>query len=283
LQPLALLFRDMLSPAEIESILGHLQERQYLSAGRGGEWRAGERLKKLFDMQASEHAPLSLYSNIQNRTATVKIRDQHSQQVVATVDALWLDREVLTLEGRQLDVSWYDGEALWVTARRDEAVPGRLPYLSARQLLSFPLAQSLGEHLGFARGAAPLMETAQGWLLFHWLGDVYGQALLDLLRPLLAVEESAQPGLCLLLRESPRSLPAISPRQVERYLHEHERQYESLLALGAYQHLLTRSLRRQAVVEQFGVEQFTESVAALRIDRAGEAAGQALVDLLGSS
>jgi hypothetical protein len=28
-----------------------------------------------------------------------------------------------------------------------------------------------------------------------WLGDVYGQALLDLLHPLLAVSASAQPGL----------------------------------------------------------------------------------------
>jgi hypothetical protein len=42
---------------------------------------------------------------------------------MATVDPLWLDREVLTLEGRPLDVGWFDGEALWVT-RTAALAPG---------------------------------------------------------------------------------------------------------------------------------------------------------------
>jgi hypothetical protein len=115
LAPLADLFAGLLTPAELEAILGRLQELRYVTAARAGEWRAGDRLKRLVDLQASEHAPLSLYSNIQNRPATLKIRDQASQSVIAAVDPLWLDREVLTLEGRPLDVNWFDGEALWVT------------------------------------------------------------------------------------------------------------------------------------------------------------------------
>ena len=279
LQPLAELFDGLLTAADLDAILGQLQERDYLVTARAGEWRAGRRLNQLVDLQASEHAPLSLYSNIQNRPAKLKIRDQHSQQVVATVDALWLDREVLTLEGRQLDVSWYDGEALWVTARRDAAAPTRLPYLSTRQLLSFALAQRLPAQLGLAPGSAPLVETAEGSLLFHWLGDVYGQALLDLLQPMLPVEGSIQPGLCLLLRDEPRSLPVLNARQVTRYLHEHERQYEGLLALGAYQYLLPRNLRRRAVVEQFGIECFVEAVAALRLERVAAPAAETLARL----
>ena len=196
------------------------------------------------------------------------------------MDSLWLEREVLTLEGRQLDVSWYDGEALWVTARRDEVAAPRLPFLSARQLLSFALAQRLPRQLGLAPGIAPLVETPTGWLLFHWLGDVYGQALLDLLQPTLPVEESAQPGLCVLLRDEPRGLPPISLKQVERYLHDHAHQYEALLALGAYQHLLPRSLRRQAVIEQFDPGCFVEAVAALRVERTAETSAEALAGLV---
>ncbi len=153
--------------------------------------------------------------------------------------------------------------------------PTRLPYLSTRQLLSFALAQRLGAQLGLAPGSAALVETAEGWLLFHWLGDVYGQALLDLLQPMLPVEGSAQPGLCLLLRDEPRSLPELNSKQVTRYLHDHERQYEGLLALGAYQHLLPRNLRRQAVVEQFDVACFVQAVADLRPARATERGGGA--------
>jgi ATP-dependent Lhr-like helicase len=280
LQPLAELFGGLLTAADLEAILGHLHERGYLATARAGEWRAGERLNHLVDLQASEHAPLSLYSNIQNRAAKLKIRDQQSQQVVATVDSLWLHREVLTLEGRQLDVCWYDGEALWVTTRRDEASSPRLPYLSTRQLLSFSLAQRLPGVLGIGRDIAPLVQTPAGWLLFHWLGDVYGQALLDLLQATLPVEESAQPGLCLLLRDEPRGLPSISLKQVERYLRDHVHQYEGLLALGAYHHLLPRSLRRQAVVEQFDVQCFVETVASLRLERQAESSADVLAELV---
>jgi ATP-dependent Lhr-like helicase len=283
LAPLAELFAGLLTPAELESILGRLQELRYLAAARAGEWRAGDRLKRLVDLQASEHVPLSLYSNIQNRPATLKIRDQASQEVIAAVDPLWLDREVLTLEGRPLDVNWFDGEALWVTRGGSVGEQAKLPFLSARQLLSFELAQALPSTFGLAPGDAPLVETPDGWLLFHWLGDVYGQALLDLLRPHLVVSASAQPGLALLLREEPRNLPALSIEQTTRYLQEHVRLYEGMLALGAYQHLLPWPLRQRAVIEQCGVAQFSDAVAGLRCRRVTEGATQNLLQLVSAS
>jgi hypothetical protein len=252
------------------SSFGRLQELGYVTAGRAGEWRAGDRLKRLVDLQASEHAPLSLYSNIQNRPTTLKIRDQASQSIIAAVDPLWLDRDVLTLEGRPLDVSWFDGEVLWVTRGSSVGERAKLPFLSARQLLSFALAQQLARHLETPPGVAPLVETPDGWLFFHWLGDVYGQALLDLLRPYLAVNESEQPGLALLLREAPRTLPVINSEQVTRYLQEHVRVYEGMLAMGAYQHLLPWSLRQRAVVEQFDVPRFVEGLSRMTSQRAPE-------------
>ena len=270
LQPLADLFDGLVALPDLEAILGRLHELRYLTTARAGEWRAGDRLKRLVDQQASEHAPLSLYSNIQNRPAALKIRNQASQEVIAAVDPLWLDREVLTLEGRLLDVNWFDGDALWVTRGRSQAQQAKLPFLSARQLLTFDLAQALPQHFGLAQGDAPLVETPDGWLLFHWLGDVYGQALLDLLHPHLAVSDSPQPGLALLLREEPRTLPAISIEQTMRYLHDHVRQFEGLLALGAYQHLLPWSLRQRAVTAQFGVTRFVESLAGLQLQQTAE-------------
>ncbi|MFN3980752.1 MAG: helicase-related protein, partial [Caldilinea sp.] len=280
LQPLADLFTGLLAVHDLEAILGQLQELRYLTTARAGEWRAGDRLKRLVDQQASEHAPLSLYSNIQNRPATLKIRDQNSQEIIAAVDPVWLDRDVLTLEGRPLDVNWFDGEALWVTRGRDQTEQTKLPFLSARQLLSFDLAQALASQVGLAPGDAPLVETREGWLLFHWLGDVYGQALLDLLRPHLAVSTSSQPGLALLLREEPRSLPTINIEQATRYLHDHVRQYEGMLALGAYQHLLPWSLRQRSVVAQFDAQRFVDAVVRLRVARSLDIIAEELAQLL---
>ena len=283
LEPLAERLAGLLALADLETILGRLQELRYLTAARAGEWRAGDRLKRLVDLQASEHAPLSLYGNIQNRPATLKIRDRASQEILAAVDPLWLDREVLTLEGRPLDVNWFDGEALWVTRGRSAGEQTKLPFLSARQLLSFDLAQALSRSLGLAPGDAPAVETPDGWLLFHWLGDVYGQALLDLLRPHLAVRESPQPGLALLLPEEPRDFPAISSEQATRYLQEHVRQYEGTLSLGAYQHLLPWPLRQRAVVKHFDVARFVQATAGLRYPRTAENAAHSLTRLISDS
>ena len=110
--------------------------------------------------------PAEPLQHLQTPAGQVKLRDQESQRVVASVDHLWLDREVLTLEGRPLDVTWYDGEALWVTAHHGASDGPRLPFLSACQLLSFELAQQLPAQLGLAPGVAPLVETPAGGCSF---------------------------------------------------------------------------------------------------------------------
>jgi hypothetical protein len=246
-----------------------------------GEWRAGKHLHRLADLQGVEDAPLSLYSNIQTGDSVkLKIRDQQSQRIVARVDRQWLDRDLLTLEGRPLYVSWFDGEALWVGAHHgaDSALP--LRYLSTRQLLSFELAQQLPAHLGLALGVSPLLRYDDGWLLFHWLGDVYGQALLDLLRYTVRAEATTQPGLCLLLREEPRALPVLPAEKVQRYLLDEEARFENMLALGAYHHLLPRSLRHRAIIEQFQIPRFVDAVATLRAIRAPGPEGAPLTEEL---
>lgn len=283
LNPLAELFAGMLSRGDLESILGMLQARGYLKSGRAGEWRAGERLNKLVDMQSAEYNPLSLYSNLAMPGAgQIKIRDQYSRRVVASVDRQWFDREVLTLEGRPLNVEWYDGESLWVSAYRGQNSAAHLRYLSTRQLLSYNLARQLPMQVGLPPTSAPLVSYDDGWLLFHWLGDVYGRALFDLTSYTLAAEETDEPGVCLLLAEEARVLPPFTEEQVKRYLHTNYRRYEPLLGLGAYHHLLPNDLRMRTVVEQFDAARFVQSVRSLCIERAPEAITQELRELIAS-
>jgi ATP-dependent Lhr-like helicase len=282
LNPLSRLFEGMLSTEELRRVLGTLQAHEYLASGRPGEWRAGERLNRLVDMQATEYSPLSLHSNIEMEGTPIKIRDRESGRVVAAVDRQWFDGDdgdVLTLEGRPLNVEWYDGESLWVSMYRgsrleERANAGnstRLRYLSTRQTLSYDLAARFPAQLGLSPGVAPLAPTEDGWLWFHWLGDVYGRAILDLLAYTLPVGPASQIGLCLLCGDEPRAVPAITPAQVERYLQERYRAYEPMMALGAYHHLLPVELRRRAVVEQFNVPRFLQAVQSLRMERASEA------------
>src|SRR5262249_29001110 len=62
LAELSSLFAGMLTADDLRAILGALQLRSYLRAGRPGEWRAGDRLNELFDQQTGAQPGLSVYS-----------------------------------------------------------------------------------------------------------------------------------------------------------------------------------------------------------------------------
>jgi len=293
LPELAALFEGLLASADLEDILARLRGLGYLADGRPGEWRPGDRLNRLLDQQGSPRCSVSLYGNIQNDAGrTISIRDQHSGQTVATVDAWWLEREVLTLEGRPVSVEWYDGEAMWVTPSGGNEPAPRLSYRSERRLLSYELARLLPAQLGLAAGVAPLVELAGDWssagnweedggyLLFHWLGDLYGRALRDLLRYTVPAGKTTQPGLAVRVPDSGIAIPAWTADRVERYLRERYRDLESSLNLGPFQHLLPLELRRHAVVEAFDVARFLAATEALRPVRAPESVAEDLSRLL---
>ena len=279
--PLAQLFAGLLAESDLTILLGHLEQRGYLRAGRPGEWRAGPRLNKLFDQQSAQYVSLSIFSNIQSDAMPpLAIRDQHTGQTLAMVDALWLEREELTLEGRTIDVAWSDGEGLWITSRPGGEAAAPAIYRSARQLLSRDLAGQLSAHLGLDPHVAALVPAPSGCWLFHWLGDLYGRALRDMLRYTLPAEDSPAPGLALHLPESPQFLPVFSADQVQRYLHDSYRQYEPLLDLGAFQQLLPTALRRQSVADLFDVPGFLAAANALRLAPAPAHLVGELADLL---
>lgn len=259
------LFEGLLAPHEMEEIVGRLYELDYLAPGRPGEWRAGESLNELVDRQASRYVPLSIHSNVKGaESRPIAIRDQHTHEIVATVDRQWLDRRLLTLEGRPVSVSWDDGEALWVTPYRGRDAADRLDYRSTRQLLSYALARLLPEQLGLSPEAAPFIPTGDGTLWFHFLGDVYGRAALDLARYHLAATETTQPGLCLLLPGEPRAPLTWSEGTVRYYLHDNYRRLEPLLDLGPFHHLLPSDLRRRSVIDAFDIPRFVEAVVSLK-------------------
>lgn len=267
LNELSELFDGMLTSVDLAAILGELQLRGYLKPGRPGEWRPDEKLNNLFDQQASSTCELSIYSNIQNRTARqIEIRDQHTRQTVARVDALWLNRPALTLEGRPITVEWVEGEAAWITTTQGERTVPQLSYRAAQKHLSYDLARRLPLQLGLAAGDAPLIVTAEGRWWFHWLGDLYGRVLLDLLNYRIRVIETPQPGLCLRLEDVETfAVPIWTAAQVSRYLEDHYCNLERMLDLGPFQHFLPVSLRRRAVIEQVNVPRFLQALAALHL------------------
>jgi ATP-dependent Lhr-like helicase len=276
---LARLFDGLAATADLKSILGHLTQIAYLKVGRPGEWRAGPNLNALVDRQASRYNTLSLYSNIQGADRTIEIREQLTHQTIARVDAQWFDRPMLTLEGRPVSIEWADGEAVWVRSQ-----PGmdadRLRYRSARQLLSFDLAQLLPAQLGLPPGATPCIQRADSWVCFHWLGDLYGRALFSLIRPYQPVGEATQPGICFVLHMLPDSMPELTAAIVTAHLEQNFRSYEQFMALGPFYPLLPVDLRRRSVIDQFDVLRFVAAVRTLNLQQASEAIQGRLAELI---
>jgi ATP-dependent Lhr-like helicase len=266
LPELIALLRPMLGHEAVQTILGKLQASDYLTAGRPGEWRAGERLQRLIDQQASTFVSLSLYSNIQTTTGMqFDIVDQHSGQRLARTDSTWLNQSTLLLEGRQVDIRWFDGEAIWVSSTVDAGTEKSRPesYTSTRQLLGFELAQRLGAR--YEQRAWPrLIETDTGWLCFHFLGDLYGRTLNDLLLGYVKVESTDQPGISMLFAEYPSNLPTFTEAHIVKYLEKRVLPLESTLALGAFEHLLPFALRQDTVIKHFRVGRFLRAYAALK-------------------
>jgi ATP-dependent helicase Lhr and Lhr-like helicase len=255
-----------LAAPDVTMILGQLQAAGYLTQARMGEWRAGERLNRLIDLQSSDQTPLSIHSNIQTSTQQVKIRDQHSHQIIAKVDAQWFNRDTFTLEGRRLNVEWYDGEVLWVSRDAAGNPMDKLFYRSGRQILSFELAQQIAAQMGLAAGMTPHFAHEGGFIWFHWLGDLYGRVLLELVQYTRAAADTSQPGLCLLLDDELPRPPHWTPEQVTRHIADHFQKYESLLNLGAYHAMLPRVLRRRAVIEQFDIPRFVQILSSMQLE-----------------
>ena len=132
------------------------------------------------------------------------------------------------------------------------------------------MAQMLPPQLGLTASSDPFIQVDDEWLWFHFLGDLYGYTLLELLRYTVRAESHEYPGICVLLADEPRSLPIWTAAQVSSHLYEHYRRYERMLALGAYHHLLPRDLRRRAVIEQFDIPRFLTAALALKPERAPE-------------
>jgi ATP-dependent Lhr-like helicase len=262
LNSLTPLFDGLIAHEELSDIVGHLEFLDYLKPGRPGEWQAGVRLNQLVDDQAKPDAPLSLYSNIQIEPTRLEVRDQNTRQTIARISVRERGRTTLTLEGRPLSVRWADGEALWVTAQAEGDTAEKPVFRSSRPILSYQVACQLPILLGLESNTTPFVEAPDGgWWCFHWLGDLYGRILFELVRPHLLVKVSPHSGLCLWFASEPGALPAWTEAQIESYLMDHYQRIEAWLDLGAFYRHLPSHLRQRAVVDQVNPEKFAAILA----------------------
>lgn len=273
-------FESMLSRAELEILVGTLIERGYLHIGRPGDYTAGEKLHTLVDRQMALTPEFSLYSNLSIDAHQIELRDHSSGRQLARVNTSWLAQDDYTLEGRSMRVEWMDENAVWVHPIPETAMPARQSFVSTRALLAYPLAQRLKKQFALDEQTMCLQKVGEAWQLWHFLGDMYGQALYELLRYKVNVQSGNLPGLSLTFAER-NSIPfTLTEAEVTRYLEQDHQKIGRLLNLGAYHRLLPGSLQRRTVIEQFDSALFLRAVNETRVILADDAIHAALIELV---
>ena len=269
LAPVADVLRGLMSQAALRDILGELQARGWLINPRTDEFWPGPRLHHLIDRQGMPTTALSLHSNIQmSEGVRLEIRDQATGASLAHVGGEAFVDGVLTLGGRTMNIEWTDGAVMMVSASSDSSPLAKPAYLrGTRPIFPAETATSVMRYLGFQAGVAPFVQVADGrWLWLHGLGDVYGEALFELLKTRWGVRRSDMLWLALELTAPPDdlSLPAFTDGEVDAMVRRNHALFERLIAMGAYHAMLPQAMAVQAVCTAFDTPRFLRLVGELR-------------------
>ncbi|MCB9138830.1 MAG: DEAD/DEAH box helicase [Caldilineaceae bacterium] len=246
--------QNELDDEALRQIVGELVGRGYLRSGRLGEWRPAPKLDELADAH-------EIYSNIGGDPLLQQLVDVYSGRVLAQTGQRLYVGDRLRLGGRTLVVRWRDRYRIGV-----EPAPGGPTDVDLR-VTSSPLAIPLEVSQAVARlyrvppARLVSLPVAEGSWLFHFWGDVYGQLLAALLRPLFPPRGDAAPvtvinAHCLFLPGVPGQLPAYRPEGTLSALYGLLPRIEPYLELGRFHSLLPPRIAEQTVINRCDLPRF---------------------------
>lgn len=264
------LLSEFVSETTVREILGELQANRWLIYPRTDEFTPGPRLIRMIDRQGMPTTTLSLHSNIQmSEGVRLEIRDQATGASLAHVGGEAFVDGVLTLGGRTMNIEWTDGVVMMVSASLESSPLAKPAYLrGTRPIFPAETAASVMRYLGFQAGDAPFVQRRDGrWFWLHGLGDVYGEALFELLKTRWSLHRCDMLWLALELTAPPADigLPTLSDAEVNTCVRRNHALFERLLSMGAYHALLPQPMAIQAVCAAFDTPRFLSLVGGLRL------------------
>jgi hypothetical protein len=148
-------------------------------------------------------------------------------------------------------------------------------------MMAFETAQAAARQLGIVPDRTPFVQQGSRWVWFHWLGDLYGHALLALLRETTCAAQFLDPiGLCLEIPEPLTQVPIWTEAQVRHHLSARYRLYEGMMALGAYHGVLPPELKRKSVLDRFAIHRFLHFTGRWSLEFAADDLSARLVSLI---
>lgn len=267
---------DEVDPAAPGQILAELARRDFLRAGRPGEWRPGPALEPLLDQH-------EIYSNIGADPLSLTVIDAYSGRTIAQTDRVRIEGDTLLLGGRAMEVVWRDRYRIAV--RQGEAGPADATLRFATAPFAVPLAVTLAmaRQMNLPPDTLFTLPADEGTWLFHFWGDVYGALLAGLLHTGMGPEGAVSQVNEVCLHVPTRTVPPLvwDDRAVRRTLQVLRHEVADSLGLGRFHSLLPPRLAVETIDALIDLPVFAQLVQRAVIRPVPAGVRMALFELVG--
>ena len=267
---------DEVDPAVPSQILAELARRDFLRAGRPGEWRPGPALEPLLDQH-------EIYSNIGADPLSLTVIDAYSGRTIAQTGQVHIEGDTLLLGGRAMEVVWRDRYRIAV--RQGEAGPADATLHFAATPFAVPLAVTLAmaQQMNLPSDTLFTLPADEGTWLFHFWGDVYGALLAGLLQAGMGSAGAVTRVNEVCLHVPTRTVPPLvwNDRVVRRTLQVLRHEVAESLGLGRFHSLLPPRLAVETIDALIDVRVFAQLLRRAVIRPAPAHTRMGLLELVG--
>jgi len=235
--------------SRLPELLDHLTDEQWLVAG-SGRYHMGEKLEEAFEYGL-------IHANFESRRNEIEVVDQDTRQVLGTIPRRATGDGRLLLSGRRLKVSkTLSSSRVLVT---DTTAKVDLKVTAARgPIIHANLARDFARFIGFEPDEAPVLQLEDGsFVLFHFLGSLWGALLEVLLKERTGKKPIGANAFCLQLSDLPEALPSDVPaEEIRSTAIRHRFKLRSRILEGAWAKYTPSDWRHTHLIDCLHIEGF---------------------------
>ena len=239
--------------ARLPELLDHLTDQEWLIAA-GGRYHIGEKLEEAFEYGL-------IHSNFESSSNEVEVVDQDTRRLLGTVPRIATGDGRLLLSGRKLKVSkTLSSSRVLVT---DTTTKTDLNVTAARgPVIHANLARDFARFIGLKPDEAPVLQLEDGsFVLFHFLGSLWGALLEVLLKEGTGKKAIVVNAFGLQLSDLPEALPSDVPaEEIRSTAIRHRFKLRSRILEGAWAKYTPSDWRHTHLIDCLDIEGFIKSL-----------------------
>ncbi|MDJ0752208.1 MAG: DEAD/DEAH box helicase [Ardenticatenaceae bacterium] len=242
---------------QVRQLIAELVFHQYLQPGRLGEWRPDAKLQLLIDQH-------DIYSNIGLGPMAATAVDAYTGQIIAQTERVYKTGMVVLLGGRPMQVMWQDGFRFGLAPSAAAKIDEALRFQKSFAAIPYLVTQTVAHLLGIESGQMICLPHADGHLLFHFWGTMWGKLLTAVLGENNLYVEAIN-EYCLYLRQPLSELPGWDKTLIEKAAQKTAVAQTNRLEMGRFHSLLPAKMAREAAVHQLNLPKFSQMYAQVKI------------------